>query len=369
MHRLLTPSLDWLLPLIPVSIALHYLAPDRPGWIFLTACLAIVPLAGWLGEATEHLADRTSEGVGGLLNATFGNAAELIIALAGLHSGVYEVVKASLTGSIIGNTLLVLGAATLAGGVRHKVLSFNPVAARTRATALVLAAIAFIVPAAFHLLVGEGHPERENRLSLVIALVMLITYCLGLFFSLHTHKQFFAGSRPGGNTAQEPEHQPWPLTRSIGVLAIATALIAWVSEVLVGSVEQAASSFGMSSIFVGVVIVAIVGNAAEHSTAVAMALKNRMDLSLGISLGSSLQIALFVAPVILLASYVLGPAPMNLVFTPAEVLAVWLAVSISSQIAGDGESNWIEGVQLIAVWIILGLVFYFLPATSEGAIQ
>lgn len=362
--------LNWLLIFVPVAAGLHFLTPERSTLIFVTACLAIIPLAGWLGTATEHLAERTSEGVGGLLNATFGNAAELIIAIVALRKGLYDVVKASLTGSIIGNVLLVLGASILAGGFRFETQKFNASGARVQSTTLSLAAISMIMPAAFHYLSGPGNIVREHGLSFDISIVLLITYALTLWFSLRTHKQFFT-SRASAEPDAEDEHakaphQPWSVGKSAGVLLGATALIAWISEMLVGSVEQAAESFGMSAVFVGVIVVAVVGNAAEHSTAVLVAMKNRMDLALSIAIGSSIQIALFVAPVLVLASYFIAPQPMDLVFTPAEVLAVVVAVAITGQIAGDGESNWMEGVQLLAVYIIIGIVFFFMPEPATG---
>jgi Ca2+:H+ antiporter len=353
--------LNLLLVFVPVTLALEFFAPEQHAWIFLSAALAIVPLAGWLGHATEQIAAKTGEGVGGLLNATFGNAAELIIAIAALQKGLYDVVKASLTGSIIGNILLVMGAAILAGGWRFPEQRFNATAARSQSTMLTLAAISLILPAAFHYLGGAEAVKREGDLSLEIALVLLVTYALGLWFTLKTHKQLFQGA------AEEVEvtGEHWSTVKSIAVLAAATALIAWMSEVLVGSVEPAAHKFGMSSVFVGVIVVAIVGNAAEHSTAILVAVKNRMDLSLSIAMGSSVQIALFVAPVLVLLSYLVGPRPMDLVFTPAEVLAVFLSVVITGEVASDGESNWLEGVQLLAVYVILGIVFYFLPEAAR----
>jgi Ca2+:H+ antiporter len=340
------------------------MAPEKATWTFVAACLAIIPLAGWLGTATEHLAAKTGEGIGGLLNATFGNAAELIIALMALHRGLYGVVKASLTGSIIGNLLLVMGGALLAGGLRFKTQKFNETAARSQSSMLLLAAISLIVPAAFHYLAGPAaSPKQEDGLGLEISIVLIITYGLSLLFSLGTHKQYFVGETPP--VEHQAEGDEWSLRKSLGVLAGATALIAWLSEILVGSVEQAAHTFGMTSVFVGVIVVAIVGNAAEHSTAILMAMKNRMDLSLGVSIGSSIQIALFVAPVLVFASYFIGPHPMNLVFSPAEVMAIGLTVIITGQVTGDGESNWLEGVQLLAVYIIFGIVFYFLPEAPQ----
>jgi len=360
------PSLSWLLVFLPVVLALELGHSQSPVAIFVCSCLAIIPLAGWLGKATEHLAERTGEGIGGLLNATFGNAAELIIALVALRQGLYDIVKASLTGSILGNILLVMGASCLAGGLKHKDLRFNAAGARMMSTMLTLAAIALVLPAAFHYLV---HPlaEVERNLSLEISVVLLVCYALSLLFSLHTHKQLFTATAAEAAKVGGVGHGRWPLGKALGVLGGATALIAWVSEILVGSIAEAAHSFGMTSIFVGVVVVAIIGNAAEHSTAVLMARKNRMDLALGIAIGSSIQIALFVAPVLVLSSYWLGPTPMDLVFSPAEVLGVVIAVAITGQIASDGESHWLEGVQLLAVYLILALIFFFLPETAATA--
>lgn len=352
--------LNWLLVFVPVTVALEFLAPESHTLIFLSACAAIVPLAGWLGRATEQLAEKTGEGVGGLLNATFGNAAELIIALAALQKGLYDVVKASLTGSVIGNLLLVLGASIVAGGLKHKEQRFNAQAASSQSTLLTLAAIGLVVPAAFHYVGGAGIANKEAGLSLEIAIVLVVVYVLHLIFSLRTHKQLFLGESSDLEEITTGEGH-WSAKKAVTILAGATALIAWMSEILVGSVEKAAISFGMTSVFVGVIVVAIVGNAAEHSTAILVAMKNRMDLALSIAIGSSLQIALFVAPVLVFASYAIGPRPMDLVFTPAEVLAVVVAVWITGQICSDGISNWIEGAQLLAVYVILGIVFYFLP--------
>jgi Ca2+:H+ antiporter len=348
--------MNWLLIFVPVAIGLHFVRPDSHTLVFVMACMAIIPLAGWLGRATEEVAQHTSQGIGGLLNATFGNAAELIIALTALSKGLYPVVKASLTGSIIGNILLVFGASVLAGGIKYKRQEFNVTGARAQSTLLTLAAIALVLPASFHALAGPQGISRESGLSLAIALVLLAAYAAHLLFSLVTHKQLFSGEGGG-----ESHGLGWSMKRSMLVLAVATALIAWVSEILVGSVEAAAESLGMTRVFLGVIVVAIVGNAAEHSTAIMMALKNKMEISLGIAIGSSLQIALFVTPLLVLASFVIGPQPMDLVFTPAEVLAVIVSVLITGQIASDGESNWLEGAQLLAVYCILAMVFFFLP--------
>jgi Ca2+:H+ antiporter len=368
----LKPSLSWLLIFLPVAAYCEF-SGINPTATFITACLAIIPIAGWMGEATEHLAEKTGEGIGGLLNATFGNAAELIIALVALSQGpqMHEVVKASITGSLIGNVLLVLGAACLAGGLKHKVLKFRGAAVRSYSSMLFLAAAALVLPAVFHSVGGHDIQGRERDLSLEIAVVLIITYGLSLWFALKTHKDLFAA--PAAEAAQvtdtEPDgHQPWSAKKAVGVLIGATALIAVVAEWMVGSVEHAAHSLGMSNIFVGIVVVAIVGNAAEHSTAVLVARKNRMDLALAVAIGSSIQIALFVAPVLVFASYVINPAhPLDLVFSPMEVLAVVLAVLVVEQVTGDGETHWLEGVQLLSVYLILALVFYLLPDPTVTA--
>jgi Ca2+:H+ antiporter len=355
--------LDILLLAAPVAIGLRYV----PAWqndvvLFIVAAIAIVPLAGWMGRSTEQLAARSGAGLGGFLNATFGNAAELIIALVALSKGLTGVVKASLAGSIIGNLLLVLGASILVGGIRHPKQTFNQTAARISATSLGLAAIALLIPTIFHR-AALSRPSTwsaiaEGRLSLAIALVLLVTYFFSLLFNFVTHRELFAGS----GSAHATEEKLWPLWQSLTALAVATALIAWLSEFLVGSIEHARHSMGLTETFVGVIVIAFVGNAAEHSTAVWAAWKNKMDLSLGIASGSSLQMALFVTPVLLLASYAFGPA-MTLEFSLPEVASIAFSIWIVGQISGDGESNWLEGVQLISVYVIVALLFFFLPAS------
>lgn len=305
---------NWLLVFGPVAIVLNHFAPDHYALIFASAAIAILPLAGWLGRATEQLADRCGEGVGGLLNATFGNAAELIIALAALRAGLHDVVKATIVGSIVGNILLVLGAAMFAGGLRYREQQFNLTGARAQATMLTLAIIALVIPAAYNVLVGELYVGGERTLSISISLVLLAVYAMFLVFSLWTHPSFFLAAKPSGNGEQA---QFWTLTRSISVLAASTAAIAWLSEILVGTVEPTAHAFGLSNVFVGVFVIAIIGNAAEHSTAITAAVRNRMDLSLSIAIGSSIQVALFVAPVLVLASLLIGPQPMDLLFGKA----------------------------------------------------
>lgn len=360
-HNRFKPSLYWLLIFLPIAVWAEHARPDSHRLIFIAACLAIIPLAGLLGLATEHIAARAGEGLGGFLNATFGNAAELIIAIVALIGGQVDVVKASLTGSIIGNVLLVLGASFLAGGIRHTVQKFNPVGAVSQASTLSIAAIALIVPAAFHYL-GKGliTADLEQDLSLILSMVLLSLYLLSLLFSLHTHRKLFSSVEHYNNSSEHTE-EPWSTQKSIFYLLGSSALIAWMSEILVGSVAQAANEMGMSQVFVGVIVVAIVGNAAEHSTAIIMALKNRLDLSLGIGIGSSTQIALFVAPLLVILSYAIATQPMDLVFTRGELLVVVFSVFILNQIAVDGTSTWFKGVQLLAVYTIIAVAFYFIP--------
>jgi Ca2+:H+ antiporter len=349
--------MNWLALFVPIAIGLELFAPDRYLLIFFASCIAILPLARWMGRATEQLADRMGEGVGGLLNATFGNAAELIIALVALHAGLYKVVEASIIGSILGNILLVLGAAMLAGGLRYSEQKFNPAGARSQATMLMLAAIALVLPAAFESVSGAS--EHLHLLSLAISILLLLVYLLYLAFALVTHASLFTGSHVPKQDAAEA-----PPFRAILLLAAATAAIAWMSEIMVGAIEPAAHQLGLSDVFVGVFVIAILGNAAEHATAIDVALENRMDLSLAIAIGSSVQVALFIAPILVLASLFVGPTPMDLAFAPGLVLLVLLSMLIIGQIAGDGRSNWLKGVQLLAVYIILGLTYFFLPASN-----
>ena len=348
-------------PLAALAEALHW----GPLAVFLLAALAIIPLAGLMGDATEQLATRLGAGVGGLLNATFGNAAELIIALMALRRGLHSVVKASLTGSIIGNCLLVLGAAVLVGGLGRERQTFDRSAAAIGSTLLGLAAIGLVVPAVFHLMaegavargeMGQVHEHQvENGLSLAISVVLLVVYGLSLLFSLRTHRHLYAGQ-----AAREGEAPGRP-GRAALILLGATVAVAWMSELLVGAVEGASHALGLTQVFVGVVVVAVIGNAAEHSTAVLMAAKNKMDLGVHIAIGSSMQIALLVAPILVIASHFVGPGPMDLRFTGFEVLAVGLAVAVVNMVAQDGETHWLEGVLLLAVYLVLGIAFYFLP--------
>ena len=346
-----------LLALTPLAVALEYLAPDRHNLIFFVAMLAIMPLAGYIGSATEQLAARLGGGIGGLLNATFGNAAELIIGALALQKGLAGLVKASITGSIIGNVLLVFGASALVGGLRFNVQRFNRTAAGLGTTMLLLSAIGLLVPAVFHRLARAGGASVELKLDTEIAVVLFLTYLASLIFTLRTHRDLYG---PG---ELEEAHAPGGSVRGAVIMLVAsTAGVAVVSEVLVSAVSEAATSLGMTELFVGVVIVALVGNAAEHSSAVVLAARNQMDAAIGIAVGSSTQIALFVAPVMVFLSYVIGPAPMDLLFTTFELVAIGISVISIAFIAHDGETHWMEGVQLLAVYAILALGFYFLPA-------
>jgi Ca2+:H+ antiporter len=355
--------LNFMLVFIPIAMVAE-LVHASPVAVFGTSALAIIPLAGLMGKATEHISEKLGQGIGGLLNATFGNAAELIIAIAGLQKGLPEIVKASITGSIIGNVLLVFGLSAVAGGLRHPVQRFNRTAASLGTTMLVLSTIALVVPAIFHLLIRGNPNAGEQELSVEIAIILIVTYILSLVFTLKTHRHLYAGERGAGARKEDPAigTDGWPAARAVSTLVVATLFVAVMSEFLVGAVEEAAKELHMSHFFIGVILVAIIGNAAEHSTAVLMALKNKMDIALNIAVGSSIQIALFVAPVLVFLSYLIGPRPMDLLFTTFEVVAIALSVGIMALISQDGESNWMEGIQLLAVYAILGIAFYYLPS-------
>jgi Ca2+:H+ antiporter len=357
-------SLNLLLVFIPIALAIHFYPPWHNDLaLFICAGLAIVPLAGLMGRSTEALAVHFGPGAGGLLNATFGNAAELVIALFALSKGLTDVVKASITGSIIGNVLLVFGMAVLGGGCRYKVQRFNRSGARVSATSLSLASIALLTPTVFHV-TADLHrareiPALEVHLSLAIAIVLFLTYGCVLLFSLVTHRQLFGAD----DEEAEPGHQ-WSQSKALLMLIISTVAVAVMSEFLVGTIETARRMIGLTEVFVGVIVVAVIGNAAEHSTAIMAALKDKMDLSLNIAVGSSLQIALFVAPILVFVSYLLG-RPMDLEFSLPEITGVAVAVYILFQISGDGETNWLEGVQLLSLYLILGILFFYLPPKPE----
>ena len=351
-----------LAPLIPVAVALELIhAPATV--VFAISALGIIPTAALMGRATEELAAKSGPGIGGFLNVTFGNAPELIIALFALGSGLQEVVKASLVGSIVGNMLLVLGASMLVGGLKRDKQTFNRTSASVQTTMLMLAGGALLMPAIFELVEGKGLPapgaEAVNyggtveHLSLAVAIVLIATYVIGLVFSMKTHRALF------NPEYEEEDTWGWSVRTSVIALAIAGVLVGVMSEVLVGSITEASESVGLSEFFIGVIVVAIVGNAAEHWVAVLVARKDKMDLAVNIAIGSSAQIALFVAPVLVLASFFLGPHPLALVFNGFELGAILLAILVGNHVTADGESNWFEGVQLLALYFVLALAFYF----------
>lgn len=366
MSLLRASRLNWLLLFIPISIALNFTAfgHQYPLLVFSASALAIIPLAGLMGMATEELSKHLGSTWGGLLNATFGNATELIIGLFALSQGLIDLVQASIVGSIIGNILLVLGASILAGGLKYKMQTFNQDLAESQAINLLLAALSLALPAIFvenyHrpklALHHTGHYTNVEFLSLCVAGILLIVYVASLLFSLRTHEALFR------DAASEAEETPplWTRHKAMGVLALATALVAVESEFLVHSVEGAAHSLNVNNVFIGVIIVAIIGNAAEHSTAVWMAMKNKMDITISIAVGSSTQIAMFVAPVLVFASLFLGH-PMTFIFTVPELTAIGFSVIIAAFIAGDGKCHWLEGAQLLAAYAIIALAFFFLP--------
>jgi Ca2+:H+ antiporter len=367
LRRFLLSGEGWpyvLTPFIVIAVVLRFLDASA-ALVFFSSALGVIPTAALMGRATEELAARSGPGIGGLLNVTFGNAPELIIALFALGEGLHEVVKASLVGSILGNILLVMGAAMFVGGLRRERQFFDSTAAQSQALMLLLASVALIMPAIFELVIGgslPSPPERNDRfpsdlevMSGLVAGVLLASYIAGLIFSLKTHRSLF-------NPTTEEQHigeHVWSVRRSVIMLALAGVAVGVMSEILVGSIEEASEGIGISPFFVAIIVVAIVGNAAEHWVAVLFAWKDKMDLSINIAIGSSAQIALFVAPVLVLISFVLGPFPMPLVFNGLELGAIMLAIIIANQVTHEGESTWFEGVQLLSVYLVLGIVFFF----------
>jgi Ca2+:H+ antiporter len=366
--RFLLSGQGWpyfLVPFIPIAIVLDA-SNASATLIFAAAAAGVIPTAALMGRATEELANRTGPGIGGLLNVTFGNFPELIIAFFALRAGLQEVVKASLIGSILGNILLVMGAAMFIGGLGRDRQHFSRTAANVQVVMLLLAAGALVMPAVFELVdggrlprVGEvevNYPNDVESMSFAVAVILLVTYVAGLFFSLKTHRDLF---NPPHGEDDEDAQRAWSVRRSVLTLAVAGVAVGFMSEILVGSIEEAAASIGISDFFVGLIIVAIVGNAAEHWVAIYFAAKDKMDLSVNIAIGSSAQIALFVAPVLVLLSFVIGPHPMALVFNGYELTAVLLAILVANFVAHEGESTWFEGLQLLALYAVLGVVFYY----------
>ena len=346
--------------LIPLTIVLDHVGGVPPPALFFAAAVAIFPLAALLVHATEQLATYTGDTIGGLLNATFGNAPELIIALVALRAGLYDMVKASIIGAILANMLLGLGMAFLLGGYRRHIQEFNPAAARNYMTMMLLAVISLAIPSTFHNFVTADTIKHEQYVNLAVAVVLLATYFLSLVFMLKTHPDFFESL---GQVEEHDAQDRWSLPRAVATLLLTSVLVAFMSEILVGAVEETARTLGMSQAFIGIVVLAVIGGAAESSSAVAMGVKNRMDLSVSIAIGSSIQIALFVAPVLVLASYFMAPQPLNLVFNRSLLGAAFFTVLIGVMVAGDGKANWFKGVQLITVYVIMAIMFYFLPGS------
>ena len=357
------PSVNWLLAFIPVTIVLEYAHVPAP-LIFLSAALAIIPIAAAIVHATEHLAKHTGDAVGGLLNATFGNAPELIIAVVALRAGYVDMVRASIIGAILANLLLALGVAFLLGGWRYKDQTYNAGASRLYSTMMLLAAVSLAVPSAFsRYFAPEGTMREEQLLNVGIAGALLFAYVLYLLFSLKTHPGWFESVGQGATAEDHHAEKAWSVPRAVGTLIGAAVLAAWMSEILVGAAESTGKALGMSSVFMGIVLLAVIGGAAESGSAIAVAMKNKMDLSLGIALGSSIQIALFVAPVLVFASYFIAPQPLELSFSRAEVGSLFLGVLVGALVCADGRTNWFKGAQLVTLYAIIAMMFYFMPAT------
>ena len=346
----------WLLAFVPVLFAGQKLKPEAHTLLFVLSVLAIVPLAALLSHATESVAAKTGDAVGGLLNATLGNLTELVIALAALRAGEYALVKASVAGAIVTNTLFMLGASFLLGGLKYHVQEYNRVSARVQAALLFLATVALLIPSATSEADSAAGAAFTQTLSAALAVLLIITYGLGMLFSLKTHRELFAGVESG-----EAGEAPWPVGVALATLAGVTVVVALVSEIFVESVQEAAVTFGMTPAFVGFIVVALVGGAAEMASAFSGARKNRLDLSVGIALGSASQIALFVAPVLVLLSYVIGPAPMNLQFWPGAVVMMFIATMTASLVTNSGRSTWFVGVLVLMVYAIFAMTLYLLP--------
>jgi Ca2+:H+ antiporter len=370
LRRFLLSGTGWpylLVPFIAVAIVLEFAHADAT-LIFVTSALGVIPTAALMGRATEELAARAGPGIGGFLNVTFGNAPELIIAFFALNEGLQEVVKASLVGSILGNILLVMGAAMLIGGAKRERQFFDRTAANAQSLMLLLAAVALVMPAIYELVIGGSLPSPTDEsqqfpsdletMSALVAIVLLLSYVAGLIFSLRTHKDLFNPTH-GAEDAHVGEGEHWSVRKAVLALAGAGVAVGVMSEILVGSISEASESIGLSPFFVGVIVVAIVGNAAEHWVAIYFAAKDKMDLAVNIAIGSSAQIALFAAPVLVLISFFVGPFPMALVFNGLELGAIFMAILIANQVTQEGESTWFEGLQLLAVYVVLGLVFFF----------
>lgn len=346
----------WLLAFVPVLFVAHSMKPEAHTMAFVLSVLAIVPLAALLSHSTEAVAAKTGDAAGGLLNATLGNLTELVIALTALAAGQITLVKASVAGAIVANTLFMLGMSFFLGGIRHRVQEYNRANARFQAGLLLLAAVALLVPSAVSEVDATGNSGFMQQLSLGLAVLLVIAYALGMWFNLVTHKEFFGSAGHHGEG-----EEPWPIALALATLAGVTVLIALVSHIFVDSVQKAAEDFGMTPAFVGFVVVALVGGAAEFASAFSAARKDRLDMAVGIALGSSAQIALFVAPVLVLLSYVIGPAPMDLQFWPGAVVMMFIATIVAAFVTSSGRSAWFVGVLVLMVYAVFALTLYLLP--------
>ena len=361
---LLKPSLNWLLVFIPISLALER-AHVAPPVLFFSAALAILPIARLIVISTEHLATHTGDAVGGLLNATFGNAPELIIALVALKAGFYDMVRASIIGAILANLMLATGVGFFLGGLRHHTQEYNASAARLYASMMLIAAVSLGVPSAFNRFFSPEATLREEKLvNIGTAVVLLAAYVLYLIFLLKTHPDYFKSAAASDEGHGHGGHR-WSVGRAIGSLVLASVLAAWMSELLVGAAEGTGKALGMTEVFIGIVFLAVIGGAAESGSAIAMARKNKLDLTIGIAMGSSIQIALFVAPMLVLTSGFIAPLPLELAFTRAEIGTLFMAVLVAAIVSGDGRSNWYKGAQLVLVYAMIAILFYFMPSGSR----
>ena len=360
LHEIRRNPLLWLIVFVPLVILAEHLDPAAHTRLFGLSILAILPLAALLSLATESVAAKTGDAAGGLLNATLGNLTELVIGLAALQAGQHMLVKASIAGAIVSNALFMLGASFLIGGLKHHTMEFNVVNARLLASQLFLATVALLIPSAVGRADSVENDAFIQQLSVCLAVLLAVTYALGLVFSLGTHSESFAAAH-GAHGDEDEAEQPWPIGMALATLAGVTVMVALVSEIFVASVQEAAVTLGMSQAFVGFIVVALVGGAAEMASAFSGAWKNRLDLSVGIALGSAAQIALFVAPVLVMASYFIGPAPMSLEFWPGAVVMMLIATLTANQVAGNGRAAWFSGVLILGVYLVLAITLYLLP--------
>jgi Ca2+:H+ antiporter len=366
MKKFLKPSIFWLFVFIPITLVIEQTGASE-AMIFFCSAMSIIPIAKMIGEATENLAHYTGDAIGGLLNATFGNFPELIIGLIALKAGLYDMVLASIIGAILANLLMATGIAFFLGGLKHHSQEYNPVTTRVYTSMMFIAVCSMIIPAGFNKMFGAtaAFQQNEANLNIMLAIFLLVAYALYLFFMIKTHPDYFTSVSTGKEEHGGEEHKPWSVTRSIATLVGASLAAAFMSEILVGAAEGTGKELGMSSAFIGVVFVAVIGGAAESMSAITMATKNKVDLTMSIALGSSIQIALFIAPVMVLLSFVIGPHPMVLSFNKAEVWSVLLAVLLTAVIAGDGKSNWYKGIQLLTLYLLIALIFYFIPEPAQ----